>query len=73
MKTGDLIKYRRIDVDASFKADHRSGIWVDDFGLILYSRQQRPPRPDKDYLVSVFFPVLNKIRILRASKISKVL
>ena len=72
MTTGDLIRYRRLDVGESFKADHRRGVWVDDFGLILYSRQQHPPRPDKDYLVSVFFPAQNKVRVLRASKISEV-
>ena len=73
MTTGDLIRYRRLDVDESFKADHRGGVWVNDLGLVLYSRQHKPPRPDKDYLVSVFFPALNKIRILRASRISEVL
>ena len=56
MKTGDLISYRRIDPIASFKVDHRRGVWVEDLGIVLSSRQQRPSGPDKDYCVRVFFP-----------------
>ena len=75
MKAGDFIRYRRIDVDASFEADHRGGVWVNDYGLILSTRQQRPSRPDKDYLVRVYFPThpTTPIRTLRASRISEVL
>ena len=71
MKTGDLVKYRRIDVGASFNVDHRCGVWVEDLGIILSSRQQRPPRPDKDYLVQVYFPTRSDspFRTLRASKV----
>ena len=72
MKTGDLISYRRIDPIASFKVDHRRGVWIEDLGIILSSRQQRPPRPDKDYFVRVFFPnhPTSPIRTLRASKVN---
>ncbi len=75
MKTGDLISYRRIDPIASFKVDHRRGVWIEDLGIILSSRQQRPPRPDKDYFVRVYFPnhPTSPIRTLRASKVTKVL
>tara|TARA_E500000331_G_scaffold298332_1_gene298086 strand:- start:177 stop:416 length:240 start_codon:yes stop_codon:yes gene_type:complete len=79
MKTGDLVKYRRIDVAASFKADHRSGVWVEEVGIVLSARGFRPARPDKDYLVNVYFPTFpgsassNYIRTLRASKIDEVL
>ena len=75
MTTGDLVKYRRIDVGASFKADHRRGVWIEEVGIVLSSRQQRPPRPDKDYLVRVYFPTFpgpassNYIRTLRASRV----
>ena len=71
MTTGDLVKYRRIDVDASFKADHRSGVWIEEIGIVLSSRQQRPPRPDKDYLVKAYFPShpTSPIRTLRASRV----
>ena len=71
MKTGDLISYRRIDPIASFKVDHRRGVWIEDLGIVLSSRQQRPPRPDKDYFVRVFFPSRpeDPIRTLRASKV----
>ena len=75
MTTGDLIKYRRIDPIASFKVDHRRGVWVEDLGIILSSRQQRPPRPDKDYFVRVYFPTRHDspFRTLRASRVNKVL
>lgn len=78
MKTGDLISYRRIDPIASFNVDHRRGVWVEDLGIVLSSRQQRPPRPDKDYLVRVYFPTFpgpassNYIRTLRASRVEVV-
>ena len=72
MKTGDLISYRRIDPIASFKVDHRRGVWIEEIGIILSSRQQRPPRPDKDYFVRVYFPTRldDPIRTLRASKVT---
>ena len=75
MTTGDLIKYRRIDPIASFKVDHRRGVWVEDLGIILSSRGFRPPRPDKDYLVRVYFPTCpdSPFRTLRASRIDKIL
>ena len=71
MTTGDLISYRRIDPIASFKVDHRRGVWIEDLGIILSSRQQRPPRPDKDYFVRAYFPnhPTSPIRTLRASKV----
>ena len=71
MKTGDLVSYRRIDPIASFKVDHGRGVWVEDLGIVLSSRQQRPPRPDKDYFIRVFFPSRpeDPIRTLRASKV----
>ena len=34
----------------------KGDIAVEDLGIILSSRQQRPPRPDKDYFVRAFFP-----------------
>ena len=74
--TGDLIRYRRVQV-----RPERAGTggpaydWVDDFGIILSSRGFRPPRPDKDYLVRVLFPTRldSPIRTLRASRINEVL
>ena len=71
METGTLIKHRRIDPGASSKADHRRGVWIEDIGVVLSSRQQRPSRPDKDYLVRVYFPThpTSPIRTLRASKV----
>ena len=71
METGDLVSYRRVDVEASARADHRSGVWVHDIGIVLHARQQRPPRPDKDQIVSVYFPSRpdSPIRALRASRL----
>ena len=73
MKTGDLVKYRRIDPIASFSVDHRRGVWVEDVGIVLSSRQQRPPHPEKDYFVRVFFPTRqiagDAIRTLRSSRL----
>ena len=72
IKAGDLIKYRRIDPQASFNVDHRRGVWVEDLGIVLSRRGFRPVRPDKDYLVRVYFPghPTSPIRTLRASKVA---
>jgi len=78
MKTGDLVKYRRIDAAASFKADHRSGVWIEEVGIVLSARGYRPARPDKDCLIRVYFPTFpgpassNYIRTLRASRVEMV-
>jgi hypothetical protein len=74
-QAGDFVRYRRIDPMASFEVDHRGGVWINDYGLVLSTRQHRPPRPDKDYLVKVYFPThpTSPIRTLRASKIDEVL
>ena len=74
-QTGDFVRYRRIDPTASFEADHRGGVWINDYGLVLEARGFRPARPDKDYLVKVYFPThpTSPIRTLRASKIAEVL
>lgn len=71
MNIGALVSYRRVDVEASARADHRSGVWVHDTGVILHTRQYRPPRPDDDYLVRVFFPSRpdSPVRTLRASSL----
>ena len=72
---GDFVRYKRIDPVASFKADHRGGVWINDYGLVLEARDFRPARPDKDYLIKVYFPAhpTDPIRTLRASKIAEVL
>ena len=78
MTTGDLVRYRRIDVGASFKAEHRSGVWIEEVGVVLSARGFRPARPDKDYLIRVYFPTFpgpassNYIRTLRASRVQAV-
>ncbi len=74
-QVGDFVRYRRIDPIPSFGVDHRSGVWVDDYGLVLEARAFRPARPDKDYLVKVYFPThpTSPIRTLRASKIAEVI
>ena len=73
MNVGQLVKYRRVDVEASFKADHRSGVWVDDLGIIIKGRHPRD-YSGKDYLLRVFFPsrLDSPIRTLRASKLESV-
>jgi hypothetical protein len=71
IEVGDLIKYRRVDVEASSLANHRSGVWVDHLGLII-STSPRTLRSE-NYFVRVFFPSLSRVRTLRASRVSKVL
>ena len=71
METGDLVSYRRVDVEASARAQLRGGVWVHDVGIVLHARQPRPPSILKDYLVRVFFPSRpdSPVRTLRASKL----
>ena len=76
MTTGDLIRYRRVQVRPERAGTGEPAYdWVDDFGIVLGARGFRPARPDNDYLVRVFFPTRldSPIRALRASKIAEVL
>ena len=71
---GDFVRYRRVQVQP-YSANGPAYEWVDDYGLVLEARDFRPARPDKDYLVKVYFPAHpnSPIRTLRASKIAEVL
>ena len=71
---GDFVRYRRAQVQP-YSANGPAYEWVDDYGLVLEARDFRPARPDKDYLVKVYFPTHpnSPIRTLRASKIAEVL
>ena len=73
-QTGDLVRYRRVQVKP-YSANGPAYEWVDDYGHVLEARDFRPARPDKDYLVKVYFPTHpnSPIRTLRASKIAEVL
>ena len=73
---GDFVRYRRVQVRPySTHGNNPAYDWVDDYGLVLEARDFRPARPDKDYLVKVYFPThpTSPIRTLRASKIAEVL
>ena len=73
---GDFVRYRRAE-PRPFHRDPETPAfeWVDDYGLVLEARSFRPARPDKDYLIKVYFPThpTSPIRTLRASKIAEVL
>lgn len=73
-QVGDLVRYRRVQVQP-YNTNSPAYEWVDDYGLVLNARDFRPARPDKDYLVKVYFPThpTSPIRVLRASKIAEVL
>ena len=73
-QTGDFVRYRRVQVQP-YSTNGPAYDWVDDYGLVLEARDFRPARPDKDYLVKVYFPThpTSPIRTLRASKIAEVL
>ena len=76
MTTGDLIRYRRVQVRPERAGTGEPAYdWVDDYGIVLSRRAFRPARPDKDYLVKVYFPThpTSPIRTLRASKIAEVI
>ncbi len=71
MTTGDLIRYRRVQVQP-YSVDGPAYDWVDDFGVVLEARHRKP---GQDYLVRVYFPARpdSPFRTLRASKITEVL
>ena len=74
MTTGDLIRYRRVQVRPERAGTGEPAFdWVDDYGIVLSRRGFRPARPDKDCLVRVFFPARldSPIRTLRDSKIAE--
>ena len=76
MTTGDLIRYRRVQVRPERAGTGEPAFdWVDDLGIVLSYRGFRPARPDGDYLVRVYFPnrPTSPFRTLRASKIAEVL
>ena len=83
MTTGDLIRYRRVQVRPERAGTGEPAYdWVDDYGIVLDRRGFRPARPDGDYLVRVYFPAstqdftgrgCGRFRTLRASKITEVL
>ncbi len=76
MTTGDLIRYRRVQVRPERAGTGEPAFdWVDDYGIVLSRRGFRPARPDKDCLVRVYFPdhPTSPFRTLRASKIAEVL
>ena len=76
MTTGDLIRYRRVQVRPERAGTGEPAFdWVDDLGIVLSHRGFRPARPDGDYLVRVYFPnhPTSPFRTLRASKIAEVL
>lgn len=76
MTTGDLIRYRRVQVRPERAGTGEPAFdWVDDYGVVLSRRGFRPARPDGDYLVRVYFPdhPTSPFRTLRASKIAEVL
>ena len=81
LTSGDLIRYRRVQVRPERAGTGEPAYdWVDDYGIVLGRRGFRPARPDGDYLVRVYFPArphlygcASHIRTLRASKIAEVL
>ena len=78
MTTGDLIRYRRVQVRPERAGTGEPAYdWVDDYGIVLSARHRKP---GQDYLVRVYFPASRgggamnaPIRTLRASKIAEVL
>ena len=75
-QTGDFVRYRRVQVrPENVGTGEPAYDWVDDYGIVIGRRGFRPARPDKDYLVRVYFPTYSTspIRTLRASKITEVL
>ena len=75
-QTGDFVRYQRVEVRPERAGTGESAYdLVSDYGLVLSARGFRPDRPDKDYLVRVYFPThpTSPIRTLRASKIAEVL
>ncbi len=82
LTSGDLIRYRRVQVRPERAGTGEPAYdWVDDYGIILESRGF-PRASGKDYLVRVYFPAstqdftgrgCGRFRTLRASKITEVL
>tara|TARA_B100001123_G_scaffold437008_1_gene568405 strand:- start:576 stop:794 length:219 start_codon:yes stop_codon:yes gene_type:complete len=67
LKVGDLVKWRNIDVQASFDADHRGGVWIERTGVVAFVG--RMPSGGSFRLVRVIDQSTGIERIFRCNKL----